>query len=261
MPPLIDEATIEDLNVRFEDQKPQDIVHWALEESGLQRVAIASAFQAEGTCVIHMATQIRPDVPILFLETGFHFAETLAYKERLTQDFGLNVMDVVGDYTVDGQAEAFGPRLYERDPTLCCELNKVLPFRRVQQQLDLWITSMRRDSSWTRRDARIVSVEDCGPGTHQLVKLNPIANWTKQDAWAYLREHDIPHNPLYDLGYASIGCAPCTRMLFAGEDERAGRWSGRIKTECGIHIGETRRQALAGVAEGAPERLAEHSAT
>jgi phosphoadenosine phosphosulfate reductase len=259
MSTFIDEAAIAELNVRFENERPQSILRWALEESGLQRVAIASAFQAEGACVIHMSTQIRPDVPILFLETGFHFAETLAFKEQLTQELGLNVMDVVGEYTVDAQAATFGPRLYERDPTLCCELNKVVPFRRAQQELDLWVTSMRRDSSWTRRDATIVSVEHCGPGTHQLVKLNPIANWTKQEAWAYLREHDIPHNPLYDLGYASIGCAPCTRMVFPGEDERAGRWSGHIKTECGIHIGETRRQPATEAMEAAPADLAEQT--
>jgi phosphoadenosine phosphosulfate reductase len=260
MPTPIDEPTILELNRRFEDQQPEDILRWALEESGLQRVAIASAFQAEGTCVIHMAVQVRADVPIIFLETGFHFAETLAFKERLAERWDLNVVDLVGEHTVDSQAEAFGPKLYERDPTLCCELNKVLPFRRALQDLDLWITSMRRDSSWTRRDASILAVEDCGPGTDQLVKLNPIANWTKRDAWDYLKEHDIPHNPLYDLGYASIGCAPCTRMVFQGEDERAGRWSGHIKTECGIHVGETRTQTLLEQALAPDQDLAEQGA-
>jgi phosphoadenosine phosphosulfate reductase len=241
MEPLLPEDRLLELNARFEKASPQDILRWALLDSGLDRVAIASAFQAEGTAIMHLAVQVKPDVPVLFLETGFHFAETLAFKERLTELLGLNVVELTGDHTVEGQAREFGERLYERDPHLCCELNKVIPFQRALRGLDLWITGMRRDSSWTRKDTPIVDQYELEDGK-TLVKVNPIANWTKQDAWRYLKEHDLPHNPLYDLGYASIGCAPCTRMLMAGEDERAGRWAGQTKTECGIHVPETSKQ-------------------
>lgn len=232
---------ITELNARFETASPQTIVEWALVESGLDRIAIASAFQAEGTALMHMAVQVRPDVPILFLETGFHFAETLAFKRRMTELLGLNVVELTGDHTVESQTREFGPRLYERDPHLCCELNKVIPFRRALANLDAWLTSMRRDSSWTRADSPIVSRTEVDGGA-TVVKINPIANWTRRDAWRYLREHDLPHNPLYDLGYASIGCAPCTRAIAPGEDERAGRWSGTQKIECGIHVPESERQ-------------------
>jgi phosphoadenosine phosphosulfate reductase len=242
MQTLLAEDLVRDLNERFEGEEPREIIRWALEDSGLDSIAIASAFQAEGTCVIHMAVSVRPDVPIIFLETGFHFAETLAFKERLTEELNLNLVDLTGDYTVDSQAEKFGPKLYERDPHLCCELNKVIPWRRALADLDGWITSMRRDSSWTRRDTPIVSQQQVEEGG-VVVKINPIANWTRRDAWAYLKEHDIPLNPLYDLGYESIGCAPCTRMVFPGEDERAGRWSGQNKVECGIHVPESMKQA------------------
>jgi len=238
---LLAEDHIADLNQRFESAAPPEIVRWALEDSGLERMAVASAFQAEGTCLIHMASRIRPDVPVLFLQTGFHFAETLAFKQRITELLDLNVVDLVGDHTVQSQEQAFGPRLYERDPKLCCELNKVIPLDRAFHGYDAWMTSMRRDSAWTRRHSPIVTQTEL-EGGHTLVKINPIANWTRQDAWAYLNEHGLPHNPLYDLGYASIGCAPCTRMVFAGEDERAGRWSGLLKTECGIHVRESRIQ-------------------
>jgi phosphoadenosine phosphosulfate reductase len=229
-------------NEAFEAAQPAEIVRWALEESGLDRIAIASAFQAEGTVVMHLATQIRPDIPILFLETGFHFAETLAFKQRLKELFDLNVVDLTGEYTVDSQAERFGPRLYERDPDLCCRLNKVEPFNVALREYDAWVTGMRRDSAWTRAKSSLVMCHEVSPG-HPIVRVNPIANWTQRDAWAYLKEHGIPHNPLYDLGYASIGCAPCTRMVFPGEDERAGRWSGTGKIECGI-------QPEAGAANG-----------
>src|SRR2546425_10109223 len=239
---LLPEDLIRDLNVRFEDEHPQEILRWTLQDSALPRIAIASAFQAEGTAVIHMATRVRADVPILFLETGFHFAETLAFKQQLTERFGLNVVDLTGEHTVESQEREFGPRLYERNPKLCCDINKVKPFDGALAELDGWITSLRRDSAWTRKNTPIVYQYECQPG-HTLVKINPVANWTRADVWRYLKENDIPHHPLYDLGYASIGCAPCTRVVFPGEDERAGRWSGIMKTECGMHADEAARQA------------------
>ncbi|HJP67031.1 MAG TPA: phosphoadenosine phosphosulfate reductase family protein, partial [Actinomycetota bacterium] len=156
MAPLLSEDLVADLNARFEDEPPQEILRWALQDSELQRIAIASAFQAEGTCVIHMATRIRGDVPILFLETGYHFAETLAFKQQLTEMFDLNVVDLVGEETVDSQAEKYGPRLYERNPKLCCDINKVKPFDAALRGLDGWITSLRRDSAWTRMNTPIV---------------------------------------------------------------------------------------------------------
>ena len=232
MQTLLSTDELRALNERFEHAHPREVLRWALGE--FERIAIASAFQAEGTVVMHLATQIRPDVPVLFLETGFHFAETLAFKERLSERLGLRVVDLVGDHTVEEQEAIFGARLYERDPELCCELNKVRPMLRALRELDAWITAYRRDSSPTRADARIVDRYELVPGKH-IVKVNPMATWTRRDVWRYLREHDLPHNPLYDLGYSSIGCAPCTRLRFPGEPERAGRWAGLARWECGIH--------------------------
>jgi phosphoadenosine phosphosulfate reductase len=240
-PPLSDNL-IARLNERFENEDPREILRWALFDSDLDRVAVASSFQAEGTCVIDMAVKIRPEVPILFLETGFHFAETLAFKEQLTELLDLNVVDLVGEHTVESQAAQFGDRLYERDPTMCCHLNKVAPFTRALHNFDAWITALRRDSAPTRRDTPILEQYELESGRWML-KVNPVANWTRRDTWTYLRQNDLPRNPLYDLGYAQIGCAPCTRMRFAGEDERAGRWDGSQKVECGIHVTESARQA------------------
>lgn len=231
---LLSDEDLRSLNERFALADPREVVRWALLDSGLPRVAIASAFQAEGTCVIHMAMAIRPDVPILFLNTGFHFAETLAFKEQLTERLSLNVIDLVGAHTVESQAAELGPRLYERDPDRCCHINKVEPMLEALRGLDAWVTAFRRDSSPTRSDAPIVDRYELEPGRF-IVKVNPVATWTRRDTWAYLRENDLPHNPLYDLGYASIGCAPCTRMALPGEPERAGRWAGLAKWECGIH--------------------------
>ena len=239
MQTTLSQPEIEALNADFESAEPAEIVSWALETSGIERLAIASAFQAEGTCVMHMATRIRPDVPIMFLETGYQFAETLAFKQKLTESLKLNVVDLVGAYSVERQTREFGPRLYERDPEACCELNKVRPMYEALRQLDGWVTALRRDSSPTRVNAPIVEryeLEDA----HWIVKINPVATWTRQDVWRYLKDHELPHNPLYDLGYSSIGCAPCTRIRLTGEPERAGRWAGKPKWECGIHTAEAR---------------------
>ncbi|HEU4354590.1 MAG TPA: phosphoadenylyl-sulfate reductase [Actinomycetota bacterium] len=236
---LISDPELRALNERFETATPQEIVRWALEDSGIERIAVASAFQAEGTCVMHMASLVRPDVEVLFLETGFHFAETLAFKEQLAERLGLTITDLVGAFTVEQQQATFGERLYERDPGLCCDINKVRPMFEALQKLDAWVTAFRRDSSPTRATAPILDRYELEPG-RPMLKINPVAGWTRRDTWTYLKENDLPHNPLYDLGYASIGCAPCTRMRFDGEPERAGRWAGLSRWECGIHQRETR---------------------
>jgi phosphoadenosine phosphosulfate reductase len=237
---LLSDQDVRSLNERLEDAHPREIVRWALLGSGLEPIAIASAFQAEGTCVMHMASEIRPDVPVLFLNTGFHFAETLALKERLAERLGLRVIDLVGAHTVESQTQEFGPRLYERDPDRCCQINKVEPMLGALRELGAWVTAYRRDSSPTRARAPIVDRYELEPG-RWIVKVNPVATWSRRDVWTYLKEHDLPHNPLYDLGYASIGCAPCTRLQRPGEPERAGRWAGLSKWECGIHEREAGR--------------------
>lgn len=232
---LLSDEALRALNARLEPAHPREIVRWAIEESGLREIALASAFQAEGTCVMHMATQIRPDVPVLFLETGFHFEETLSFKRRLTEFLDLNVVELTGAYTPTTQREAFGPRLYERDPERCCDINKVQPMLAALRGREAWITAFRRDSSPTRATAPIVDRYELEPSSW-IVKVNPVATWTRRDTWSYLKEHGLPHNPLYDLGYASIGCAPCTRLSLPGEHEREGRWAGLSKWECGIQV-------------------------
>lgn len=232
---LTDADSLARLNRRFEEAHPREVVRWAIEDSGLARLAVASSFQAESTVVVHLANAVRPGIPVLFLETGFHFAETLAFKERLTRLLGLRVVDVRGEHTPESQAAALGPRLYERDPVACCEINKVRPLARALREYDGWFTGLRRGSAPTRAAVPILDRHEPEPG-RVLLKVNPLAAWSRRQVWAYLREHDLPVHPLYELGYASIGCAPCTRALFPGEDERAGRWAGVAMVECGIHL-------------------------
>lgn len=231
---------IKALNRRMEDEHPREVVRWALEDSGLERVALASAFQAEGTAVMHMASQIRPGVTVLFLDTGFHFKETLRHKNRVAELLDIEVVDLRGTYTPGTQAAEFGELLYEADPERCCDINKVQPMLAALRGLDCWVTAYRRDSSPTRATAPMIDQYELEPGSW-MVKVNPMATWQRRDTWRYLKEHDLPHNPLYDIGYSSIGCAPCSRMQFMGESEREGRWAGLSKWECGIQqIGDPR---------------------
>ena len=182
------------LNDRFEEAHPREILTWALERSGLERIAIASAFQAEGTIVMHMATQMRPDIPILFLETGYQFAETLAFKEQLAERLALNVVDLVGEFTVERQAEVMGPRLFERDPEKCCDLNKVQPMFEALRGLDAWITAFRRESSPTRATAPFVQQYELEPD-RWIVKVNPMAAWSLRERVGVPRGARPPPQP------------------------------------------------------------------
>ena len=178
-----------------------------------------------GTVVIHMATRIRPGRPDPLPRDRVPVRGDAGVQAAARGALSLNVIDLVGEYSNDRQEAEFGARLFERNPEMCCEINKVRPMFEALRGLDAWVTSVRRDSSPTRADTPIVERYDLEPG-NAIVKVNPMANWTKPQVWRYLKEHDLPHNPLYDLGYSSIGCAPCTRLRFAGEPERAGRWAG-----------------------------------
>jgi phosphoadenosine phosphosulfate reductase len=180
----------------------------------------------------HLASRAVPGVQIVFLDTGYHFVETLGTRDWIASVLPVRIVDVAPPQTVAEQDAEFGPRLYERDPDRCCELRKVRPLADALAGYAAWASGVRRDESAARRDTRLIDWDE----KRQMIKVNPLAAWTQDDVDAYLAEHDVPVNPLVELGYASIGCAPCTRPVAPGEDPRAGRWAGRAKTECGIHL-------------------------
>lgn len=212
---------------------PETIIGWASET--IERLAVATSFQSSGLVILDIIRRLRPQVPVLFLETGFHFPETLVFRTRITREWGLNLVDVRGDHgSAEGQARTYGDRLYERDPDKCCFINKVEPLQRALEDYDGWISGIRRDQSPLRADTPIVEAQMLPSGT-EVLKIHPLANWTKADVARYVSEREIPTHPLLERGFASIGCAPCTRAIAAWEDERAGRWNGFDKTECGIH--------------------------
>lgn len=191
------------------------------------RVGFATGFGAEGCVLVDVAAREGVPLDVFTLDTGFLFPETYALWKRLEARYGI----VIRGVRAAGEAPAAGDRPWETDPDRCCELRKVLPLRAELARLDAWVTAIRRDQTPDRANARVVEWDE----KFGLVKVNPLAAWTARDVWAHVRAHDVPTNPLHEQGYTSIGCAPCTTPVLAGEDPRAGRWRGRQKTECGLH--------------------------
>jgi len=228
-------AEVRELNERFNREPTEAILAWAWQRFGA-RAAVGTSFQGAGLVMLHLAKQNNLPFPVFTLDTGLLFPETIALKKRLEDFFGIQIESLEPDLTVEEQADINGPELWTRNPDLCCMIRKVLPLRDRLSDLDCWVTGLRRQQSSTRADIGIIElyVFDEVSG-REIVKLNPMANWTRDAVWNYLRDHRIPYNPLHDAGYRSIGCQPCTHKTGNGEDERAGRWIGFNKVECGIH--------------------------
>jgi phosphoadenosine phosphosulfate reductase len=206
----------------------QEIVRWAVRTFST-RFAVATSMQ--DAVLVHLVSQVAPGVDVLFLDTGYHFAETLGTRDAVAATYDINLITVTPRQTVAEQDASYGPTLHARDPGRCCGLRKVAPLDRALARYDAWATGLRRVEAPTRASTPVVSYD----ARRSKVKIAPIAAWSDADVEAYIAEHGILINPLLAAGYPSIGCAPCTRAVAVGEDPRAGRWAGLAKTECGIH--------------------------
>lgn len=218
----------------LEGKDARDILAFALDRFG-SRTAISTAFGPSGVVVMHLASTLDPGIRAFFLDTGFHFPETLEMVDRVRARLGITVEVVRPDAAAVAVLDPEGApsRLHARDTDACCGLRKVEPTRRVLADLDAWITGLRRDQGPSRAATPVLEVKESEG--RALVKVNPLVAWDRKAVWAYLFAHDLPYNPLHDRGYPSVGCWPCTRPAAADGDERAGRWAGEAKTECGLH--------------------------
>jgi phosphoadenosine phosphosulfate reductase len=221
---------LEHVQTLSEKWKPEETLRWAF-STFKNDVAMASAFGAEGLVLIDIATRVNPAMNIFIGDTEFLFPETYDLIDRVEQHYGVKVERIYPSLTPEEQDRAYGPALWSRDPDQCCSIRKVEPLRQKLSELRAWITSIRRDQTSFRAAARKVEWDE----KFGLVKINPLADWTSDQVWTYIRRHKVPYNPLHDRNYPSIGCTHCTRAVKPGEDPRAGRWSGFKKTECGLH--------------------------
>ncbi|OYP38487.1 phosphoadenylyl-sulfate reductase [Rhodopirellula sp. MGV] len=223
-------AELAEHSARLETATPQEILRFAVERFA-PRFSMATAFGPEGMTIIHMLSEIAPETPIFNLETGYQFKETLELRERVKERYGIEVEFKYPSTTVAEYEAANGGPVYKTEPNRCCNDRKLTVLRESAKGLHAWASAIRRDQSPDRAKAPIVGWDK----KFQLVKVSPLANWSKSDVWKLIMDNDIPYNALHDQGYPSVGCWPCTRATQLGEDERAGRWSGFQKTECGLH--------------------------
>lgn len=213
----------------LEDAPALEILRWAAGTFG-DRFCVTSSM--EDAVVAHLASRVAPGVRVVFLDTGYHFPETIGTRDAVAAVMDVEVVTLTPRRSVAEQDAEHGPRLHDRDPDLCCAMRKVAPLEEGLREYDAWATGLRRDESPTRAGTPVVGWDE----RRGKVKISPIARWNQADVDAYVAEHGVLTNPLLSDGYASVGCAPCTRRVLEGEDARAGRWSGTGKSECGIHL-------------------------
>lgn len=224
-------SIINALNEQFKDASPRTILNWAYETFG-RDVVMATGFGTSGIVLMHLASQLRVKPTIFYLDTDLFFPETYALKDRLSQEFGISFTRVHSGLSVEEQSKQYGPELWKKDPDKCCFIRKVRPLQQFLKGKGAWITGLRAHQSDTRASAKVIQWD----ATHKLVKINPLVRWTSEEVWSYIKINELPYNELHDRGYPSIGCMPCTRPVAPGEEERSGRWAGRSKSECGIHV-------------------------
>jgi phosphoadenosine phosphosulfate reductase len=223
-------STLRLSDTQIEAMSAEDVIRWAYSEYG-DRLCLTCSWQKQSSVLVHMVSELELDIDVIELDTHLFFRESYETRERLVERYGLKLIRPEIP-TVAEQHRAEGPNLWERDPDRCCELRKVEPLVRALSPYDAWISGIRRDQSPSRAGTPKVEWSD----RYGVFKVHPLADWDEKQVWAYVAVNEIPYNPLHDTGYRSIGCIPCTRPTRPDEEERAGRWAGSDKLECGLHV-------------------------
>jgi phosphoadenosine phosphosulfate reductase len=215
----------------LEPLSAEQVLEWAADRFG-ERILLTCSWQKQSSVLVHMVSEIAPDMRVVEFDTGLLFPETYETRKRVISRYPIKFERIEPEFSVAEQAEKHGDRLWERDPDACCGIRKVAPLERALEGMDAWVTGIRREQSTTRQNARKIELDE----RRGVVKVQPLADWTSRDVWRYIWRHGIPYNPLHDHGFPSVGCIPCTTSVNGlGTDERAGRWRGTGKVECGLH--------------------------
>ena len=226
----ISQAEADRLADELEERSAEDVLRAAVELFH-PRLVLTCSWQKQSSVLVHMISEIQPDVRVVEFDTGLLFAETYRTREKLIERYPVQFERIEPELTVAEQAEAHGAELWKRDPDRCCAMRKVAPLEQALEGMDAWITGIRREQSTTRQSARKIELDE----RRGVIKVQPLADWTSRDVWRYIWKNSIPYNPLHDHGFPSIGCVPCTSSVSDGTDERSGRWTGTGKIECGLH--------------------------
>jgi phosphoadenosine phosphosulfate reductase len=224
-------ARLDEINDSLDGADVDDVLHWGYTTFG-REMAFGTGFGLPGIYLLHRIHQLELDIPLFFLDTRLLFTETYELRERLQEKLGVEIEAVTPEIDLYEQTKNFGSELWIRKPDQCCHIRKVAPLQKYLANKKAWITGIRRGQSATRKHVRMIEYDPL----NDVIKINPLVSSDINDIRQYIGRHALPYNPLHDDGYPSIGCIPCTSPVFDGEDERAGRWRGEVKTECGIHL-------------------------
>ncbi len=231
---VINQSEIGSLASELETLHPVKILEWVNEHFSVGEISMATGFGAEGAVLVDMIASVNKNIPVFYLDTDVLFPETYALRDRLEEKYGINLIRYATPISLKQQEDLHGEHLWEQNPDLCCNIRKVEPLRETLKNYSGWITAIRREQSPARANADVIEWDR----KFNLLKINPLVMWTKQEVWKYIIDHGVPYNSLYDAGYSSIGCTHCTTPVASGEDERAGRWRGFRKKECGLHVAD-----------------------
>jgi len=223
--------SIKEISAALEGSSPETILRWGFDTFG-PGIVMATGFGPEGIVLMHHVSQIRPETIVFYLDTDLLFANTYELRDELVQKLGIRFERVYSGISLPEQALRHGDKLWDRDPDTCCHIRKVIPQRQFLSKYDAWITGIRRDQTAFRANTKQIEWDHA----NRMVKLNPLAGWTSDQVWEHIQTNELPYNPLHDYGYPSIGCWTCTKAVEPGQDPRSGRWAGKPKTECGIHL-------------------------
>ena len=223
--------SLKQVSQSLEGSSPADVMRWGFDNFG-DGLVMATGFGPEGIVLMHHVSQIRPETIVFYLDTDLLFSHTYELRDELVKKFGIRFERIHSGISLPAQAVRHGDKLWESDPDTCCLMRKVIPQREYLSGHRAWITGIRRDQTIFRANAGLVEWDK----TNKMAKLNPLAAWTQDQVWDYIRQYDLPYNTLHNQGYPSIGCWPCTKAVKPGDDPRSGRWAGQEKTECGIHL-------------------------
>ena len=216
-------------------KNPIELLKWIVNNLPNEKVVMGTGFGPPGIVLLDLLFKVTKKVSVFYIDTNFLFDQTMDLKNKLEDRYGFNFIKFSTKLSPEMQSKEYGEKLWEKDPDACCKLRKVLPLKDALSNYDVWITGIRKKQTHVRRQSSLIEFES----RFEVIKINPLINWTHDEVWEYIKEHDLPYNSLHDNNYPSIGCKPCTTPVCPGDDDRSGRWKGISKTECGLHGNDT----------------------
>ena len=214
---------------------PEKLLKWITKNLPNERVVMGTGFGPPGIVLLDILFKVTKNISVFYIDTGFLFDQTYNLRDQLEKKYGFKFDKISTEITPKMQEKQYGKNLWEKDPDTCCNLRKVMPLREALDNYDIWITGIRKKQTQVRKQSSLIEFES----RFEVIKINPLINWTHDEVWDYIKTHNLPYNPLHDNSYPSIGCKQCTSPVCAGEDDRSGRWKGKNKTECGLHQSNT----------------------